>query len=95
MILLPNQLFFAEVINQTGIFLFCKAHPAVRTVLMTGDLRPIVLCGVILSRYCTALVVACRQVFAEAIILNSADLTQQRLVELFRRRPVISAPVED
>lgn len=30
-----RQLFFAEVINQTGIFLFCKAHPAVRTVLMT------------------------------------------------------------
>ena len=41
MILLPNQLFFAEVVDQPGVFLLGKPHPAVRAVLVAHS-RP---CG--------------------------------------------------
>ena len=51
--------------------------------------------GVILRRYGRTLIVARSQVLAETIVLDLANLAQQRLVELFGRRPVVSTPVKD
>ena len=51
MILLPNQLFFAEVVDQPGVFLFGEPHPSMRAVLMAGDLGVAIFCSVILRRY--------------------------------------------
>lgn len=90
-----RQLFFAEVVDQPGVFLFGEPHPSMRAVLMAGDLGVAIFCSVILRRYGRALVVARCQVLAETIVLDLANLAQQRLVELFGRRPVVSTPVKD
>ena len=90
-----RQLFFAEVVDQPGVFLFGEPHPSMRAVLMVGDLGAVIFGGVILRRYGRTLIVARSQVLAETIVLDLANLAQQRLVELFGRRPVVSTPVKD
>ena len=66
-----------------------------RAVLMAGDLGAVIFGGVILRRYGRTLIVARSQVLAETIVLDLANLAQQRLIELFGRRPVVSTPVKD
>ena len=41
-----RQLFFAEVVDQPGVFLFGEPHPSMRAVLMAGDLGAVIFGGV-------------------------------------------------